>query len=184
MKTITLKTKINPRHHKKRTIGFSIIELVIASFVLAVGLLALVSLYSSFYTLSVKSRNRVYAEIIAKSTMERIREHDYGEPEPPSWNENVTLRFFSEVDASSAVKGGSGPGANLAVFKKKVEYQNGSFVGKTDDNYDAVTVTLTWEEAAPQKVRPNPLDKKVEGYTQIKFTTEVRRTIPDQAPIK
>ncbi|MCE1246983.1 MAG: hypothetical protein LWY06_10095 [Firmicutes bacterium] len=155
--------------------GISIIELVIACLVIVTGILTLVSCYGLFTAFSAKSRNRVYAEIMAKSMIDRIRAHTYGDPEPFNWNGNTTITLVSEVPVAKALAAKS---VTYENFEQSVAYANGSFVGKAKGNYDTVTVTIRWMERkaggqyAGQGGNPQ--------YTTLKAVVEVRNSIADQ----
>ncbi len=156
--------------------GMSIVELMIACLIIVTTLLTMVSVFALFYRMAVKSRNRIYAEATARSMMERFADHHYGDPEPFMWTEDETLLFYSEQPPSVLVNQSSKAKPSAVTFKKKIAYLNGSFVGKTDNCYDRMTVTITWSEASPEKITSG----KEGSYTSITFTTEARRSTPDQ----
>lgn len=152
-------------------------ELCIAAFVIVVGLMTMIGAYSLFYRMAVKSRSRIYAELVAKNMMERISCHHYGDPMPLKWTEDEVLRYYSEANPGRVTGTSQEVNPNVVTFKKEIKFENGSFIGKTHHNYDIVTVTITWSEASPEK----PEEGEKGGYSSLVFTTEVRRTTPDQA---
>lgn len=137
--------------------------------------------FALFATLSAKTGNRMYAELMTRSMMDRIRTHYYGDPEPFNWNSPETLLLLPDVEMSKALKGRKGSHqdskVNTITFYKHVEYENGSFIGKTQDNYDVITITIRWSEKSPSR------QYQLEGgpaQSGLKVVTEVRRNIPDQ----
>ncbi len=158
--------------------GVFLIELIVAMLVIVTGLIMILNLVGSMAVMSVKSRNRIYAEILARSMTDRIKTHEYGAPEPVNWTEDEIVKVIPETDAGNALKGSGDRAAIEAAFKKKVEYDNGSFVGKSDKNFDTVTVTISWQEAKPGRQLRGEGDK--EDSSQLRFDLEVRKIVPDQ----
>lgn len=158
--------------------GAFLIELIVAMVVIVTGLIMILNLVGSMAVMSVKSRNRIYAEILARSMTDRIKTHEYGDPEPVTWTEDEIVKVIPETDARNAVKGGSPRAVTQVAFKKKVDYENGSFVGKSDKNYDTVTITISWQEAKPGRQLRGEGVK--EDTSQLRFDLEVRKITPDQ----
>ena len=158
---------------KRREKGVLLVELMVAVLIIVLGIMAMVSSFAIFATMSAKTRNRVYAEVLAKSMIDRIREHEFGEPEPYNWNSSETVSILPDIPMHEALGRGKGTKVSRITFKKEVEYKNGSFVGKTDGNYDVITITISWEEKNPARVDKKPGSK-------VKLVIEACKNIPDQ----
>ncbi len=124
--------------------------------IVVVGLLTMPGSFALFATFSAKTGNRMYAGMMAKSNLDRIRTHHYGDPEPYNWNSSETLKVLNDIQIYEVLKHGRSVKQKVKVsditFNRKVEYQNGSFIGKTDYNYDEITVTITWCRFLYEKV--------------------------------
>lgn len=129
---------------KKGSRGASIIEALIAVTVVFGGFLVVATLMAASLRLSVQSRNRTYAYLVAESTVEMLNTHRYGEPQPDFWTEPEYSRVIVE----------GAPQVQVTEFKKKFSYKNGSFIGKSDEDYDRVTVEITWTEGAGSGGQP------------------------------
>ncbi len=166
----------------RRERGVLLVELMVAMCIIVIGILAMLGSFALFATLSAKTGNRVYAEILAKSMMDRIRAHRYGDPEPYNWSTGETLKILPDVTMSEALakkrSGKQKSSVTYLTFNKKVEYENGSFIGKTTDNYDVITITIGWSEKDPGHQFEKKGEKKAES--RLRVVTEVRRNIPDQ----
>jgi hypothetical protein len=167
-----ISSRLNPLKNRK---GISIIELVIACLVIVIGILTLVSCYGLFTAFSAKSRNRIYAEFQAKSMMDRIRAHTYGDPEPYNWNGTTTVTLISELPVYEVL---SGKHVSTCDFQRTITYDNGSFVGKGTKNYDIVTITIRWMEKKPGGQYASSGGGS--QYTTLKAVVEVRNPIADQ----
>ena len=156
-------------------------ELMVAMSIIVIGLLTMLGSFALFTTLSAKTGNRVYAEMMAKSMMDRIRAHHYGDPEPYNWNAAETLRILPDIEMNEALKQKRKKKQTSRVshisFNRHIEYKNGSFVGKTQNNYDVITITIGWQERSPGRQYENPGDLQ---KSRVRVVTEVRRNVPDQ----
>lgn len=171
---------LKPSFLKRREKGVLLVELMVAMCIIVIGILALLGSFALFATLSAKTGNRMYAEMTAKAMMDRIRAHRYGDPEPFNWNSPSTLKVLNDIEINEVLKNRKSGNQKVKVsnfsFNKSVEYKNGSFVGKTNDNYDEITLTITWNErSAPVKT-----GKGNQKVNRLILVTEVRRNIPDQ----
>lgn len=151
-------------------------ELIIACLIITVGIITLVGSLSMILSFSAKSRNRVFAELMAKSTMDRIRAHHYGDPEPYNWNGQESIRFVSEVDAIDAI---SGNAVQNLGFTRQIQYDNGSLVGNGSGNFDKATITITWNESNAGRQYADGGEKN-KGFSRLKALIEVRKSVPDQ----
>lgn len=113
-------------------------ELVIACGLIVFGLVVFFSVFSTSAKHSNQTRNSTVAHLLATNLLEEFDAHTYGAPEPLSWTTEV------DVPAELWIQGKK----QQMQFRKTIEYANGSFVGKAQDNSDLVTVTITWREAA------------------------------------
>jgi Tfp pilus assembly protein PilV len=118
--------------------GFSLIELIIACGLIAFGLIVFFSVFSTSTKHSNQTRNSTVAHLLATNMIEEFEAHTYGAPEPLNWTSEVDLPAEIWIQGKK----------QQMIFHKTIEYANGSFVGKTQDNSDLVTVTITWREAA------------------------------------
>lgn len=116
--------------------GFTVIEILMALGMAAVGLLVILSVFSSSSAHALQSRNRSVAILMANSLMDDIESHTYGDPEPTAWTvedeEPVTVYVVGRQQHMR--------------FHKQIRYENGSFVGQSAGNSDVVTLTITWKE--------------------------------------
>lgn len=140
--------------------GFSITELIIAIIVIMSGILTVLSVMAMSLRLSTQTRHRSYAHMVAENMVEKFRDHRYGEPEPASWTKPETSRVIVE----------GVPSPLTTDFNKKIQYKNGSFVGKTQDDTDFIELTITWVEGT---------GAGSSGQEQeLIVKTEVRRDVP------
>ncbi len=116
--------------------GATIIEAIITIFVIASGFLILFNVFTLSMRSATASRNLTVAEIIADSTLEEIQAHKYGDKEPYSWSQPIII--------ASVIQGHR---SNIE-FNRKIEYDNGSFIGDTDGEYDKITITISWVEGS------------------------------------
>ncbi len=119
-----------------RRSAFSLVELVIACALILFGLLVFFSVFSSNSKHSTQSRNRTVAHLLATNLIEEVEAHSYGAPQPRSWSDET------ELPAELWIQGKP----QQLKFQKKVEFENGSFVGQTADNSDLVRITISWRE--------------------------------------
>ena len=135
----------------QRTRGMALIEVVIASAILFGVLMSFLSVFESSYASNQQTRDRMVATILAQSFLEEVEAHPYGYGPPPNWGSDVQdrpARIWIEgrqVDMS---------------FSKTFSYLNGSFVGKTKDDTDVVTITITWRETGRADMVAGSEDKK------------------------
>ncbi|MGE0491547.1 MAG: hypothetical protein AB7S38_20215 [Vulcanimicrobiota bacterium] len=116
--------------------GFSVVEIVIALILMTLGFFTFFSVFSSSARQSAQSRMRTLAARVAINYLEEFEAHPYGEPAPKNWSEET------DTPAVLFIKGRQ----QQMILHKKIEFQNGSFIGNAADNNDIVTLTLTWRE--------------------------------------
>jgi len=155
--------------------GVLMIELIIACLLIVTAILTLISTFSLVSALSAKTRDQIHADLMIKSMIDRIRVHRYGDPEPYNWNDSETIRIIPEIritEAQSIQK------VSTFIFKREVEYENKSFIGKGNKDYDRITITISWAESHPGK---QDVGKGKKGeVSRIQAVMEVRRPVPDQ----
>ncbi len=125
--------------HGRRVLrAFSLIEVIIALFIIVVGFFAFFSVFATGSHHAVQTQNRAAANILAQSYMEEFRDHVYGTEAPKSWTQD------EERPVRMVIKGRE----SELVFHKEISYFNGSFVGKAQGNSDKVTMEIKWREFA------------------------------------
>lgn len=141
---------------KKR--GFSMLDVILTTVLIAVALIALYATFGSGYRHSVMTRNQIAANFLVSSFFEEVQAHDYGNPAPPSW----PVAGFGTAAVADPPAGWQGAGfpstqslpvyvegrVQASNFHRQLTLANGSLVGKTPANWDEVTLTVTWEELA------------------------------------
>lgn len=119
--------------------GFSLIELLIASVVAAIALGAFLTVLRSGYQHSAQTRYRTVATILAQTLVEDVIAHPYGELPPPRWQEST-----AETPTQIWIQGRP----MQMAFKKQFSYRNSSFIDQSvDQDWDVVTIQITWSEA-------------------------------------
>lgn len=121
--------------------AFSLIEIIIALFIIVVGFFAFFSVFATGSHHAVQTQNRAAANILAQSYLEEFREHTYGTEAPRSWSEP------EEKPVRMVIKGRE----TELVFHKEITFANGSFVGTKQGDQDKVTMEITWREFAGGK---------------------------------
>jgi type II secretory pathway pseudopilin PulG len=99
--------------------GFSLVEVIIASFIICSGFLVLLSVVVTSMKFSLQCRNRIFANIAANSILEELSAHSYGNTEPSFWHDPVIFKTY--------IQGHKEP--SLVAYHKEINYSNGSFVG-------------------------------------------------------
>lgn len=119
---------------KKR--GFSLIEIMIALGLVVFGFFTFFSVFATSSQHSIQTRNRAVANLLAQSYLEEFEAHTYGDPAPEKWKEEEDrpLRLVARGRETEF------------KFHKAITFQNGSFVGESDENHDLVKVVITWRE--------------------------------------
>ena len=136
---------------KKRGIG--IIESIMAIFIVLMAFLVFMSVFSSASRATIQSRDRTAAILLANSLMDEMEAHPYGAPAPKSWSLQVDRPVGVWVEGRKTTMD----------YHKRVEFENGSFIGSVAGDSDVATITISWREAsgAPQNGVVDPQDNKV-----------------------
>lgn len=114
--------------------GFSLIECIIATFVLAVGFVAVASMYPTAYRGATLNANHVAALEIANGVLNRIRSTPYGTTLAPDILAPESLNTMIEnVDAP-------------VTFTKTVKFARGGATAYKFAVSDVATVTVSWNE--------------------------------------
>jgi len=116
--------------------AFSVIEIVIALGLVVVGFFTFFSVFSTGSHHAKQTRNRAVANLLAQSYLEEFKAHTYGDPEPKHWAQE-------EDNPIRLVVGGR---EQQFKFHKTLTYQNGSFVGKSQENTDLIKLVISWRE--------------------------------------
>lgn len=83
------------------------------------------------------TRMRSGAVIVAESFFEEVADHEYGDPPFPWWpqgKESVEVVFDSTMDGR----------LQDMRYRLSVSYENGSFVGRSTEKEDVVTLEVDW----------------------------------------
>jgi prepilin-type N-terminal cleavage/methylation domain-containing protein len=114
--------------------GFTLIECIVATFILAIGFVAVASLYPMAYRGATVSANHVAAMEIASGLLAHIRSSPYGNPVGSPFIDPESLTVVIE-DAPTVV-----------TFKKSITFARGGTHADLSANADVATVTVTWTE--------------------------------------
>ena len=125
----------------QRIRGFSLAEVIVACGVMVFGVFVFFSVFSSSSHHATQTQNRTIAHMMAESYLEEFKAHPYGDEIPKHWEEKV------EQPVTMFIKSR----AKKMTFHKLIEFENGSFVGKSQGNQDKVTLIITWEENVGSK---------------------------------
>ena len=117
--------------------GFSIVEIIVALGLVLFGFFTFFSVFSTGSHHAIQTRNRAVANLMAQSYLEEFKAHTYGDPAPSIWSKE------EEKPLRLVVRGRE----VQFKFHKEITYQNGSFVGKSNENTDRVKIRITWREA-------------------------------------
>ena len=128
----------------KKARAFSLIVILFAAVVASMVFISFMSVFRSSYQYARMTRNRAVAIVLGRSLLDEVEAHPYGSPAPRNWTDG------QDVPAQIWIEGRP----ITMIFHKKFSYRNASFVGKakTSENYDVVSIVLSWKEAVgPQK---------------------------------
>ena len=129
--------------------AMSLIEVVLAAFILVLASLILFRAFTANKRLAVQNRNRTAAQLLIGNLFEEIQAHPYGLPAPKDWppdkepGANWQSAGFPEVQEIPAYVEGK---VQKMVFHRRLSYE-GSMVGNGTKNYDLATVTIQWSES-------------------------------------
>lgn len=145
--------------------AFSLAEIIMALFLLIFGVVTFLSVFTSSAHQATQSRNRTVATIHAENLLEEIEAHPYGEPAPQSWNEETVSPVELWLNGRPQV----------IKVSQKVEFENGSFIGDANGDFDLVTVTLTWKETMGDTDNPDPVAGAGQDNKSLKVQVPVWR---------
>lgn len=119
--------------------GFTIIEVIVASMVLVVGVLVILSSFSVNLRQSTQTRERLQADLVLENLVEEVLAHPYGEQAPEAWNKGQkSFEFIVE---------GLPQKAEFVQQVSPAKEGNGSFFGQAEGDVDKVTLSVSWTEA-------------------------------------
>ena len=126
--------------------GFTIIEVLVATVVLVLGLLVIVTSFGVDLRHSAQTREKQLALFVAENLLEEIAAHPFGLPKPKRWGSRELpqeYEFFVVVDGRQVQN----------KYKHFVEYGDGatgSFFGHSKKDFDRVRVVISWREQEAQ----------------------------------
>jgi pilin/secretion family protein with methylation motif len=117
--------------------GVTLVETLVALLVLMTVLSVSMTVFMLSHRQATMTRMRSGAVIVTESFFEEVADHEYGSPPYPWWpqgNESVDVVFDSTVDGR----------VQDMSYRLWVSYENGSFVGRSTEKEDVVTLTVDW----------------------------------------
>lgn len=138
---------------RNRRFAVSLPEAILAIAICFMAFMVIITVFQSSSRATIQSRDRTAAILLANSLMDEFEAHPYGDPEPKWWSDKVDHPVNVWVEGR----------LTQMDFHKKIDYKNGSFVGKAAAEEDEVFITISWREAAGAKQSPvvDPDDNKV-----------------------
>ncbi len=141
----------------KKQRGFSMMDGILSSFLVAVALVALYGAFGGSYRHSVMTRNQIAAAFLVNSFFEEVEAHPYGSPAPASWPV-ASVGKVTLVDPPAGWQGAGFPSTQTlpvyvegrvqaSNYHRQLTLANGSFLGAAQGNWDEITLTITWEES-------------------------------------
>lgn len=119
---------------KRRALG--IVELIFALGLFVTAVFTLISVFTRSSRHAVMSRNRTVAIVLCHSLLDELKDHPYGSPAPPDWQDSREHPVTVYVEGKP----------QQMEFRKTLTFANGSFVGKASGDSDEVTVKIEWQE--------------------------------------
>jgi len=133
---------------RRRAIG--LIEVILALSILLVAFVFVFTTFSGSARHAVQSRNRKLAILTAQSYLEEALAHPFGTPAPAEWPlDGQSRRLNYQFIVSGRPQ--------LAEFLVDIKLENGSLIGKADQDFDRVTVVVRWHEGGPKEVKADLL---------------------------
>lgn len=118
----------------RRSRGLTLIECIIATFILAVGFLAVASVYPLAYRGAVLDATHVAALQVASATLAEVRTLPYGTPVPASMTDPLPVDGISEGVRTTT------------VFTREVHFARGGTGANPGALSDVASVTVRWDE--------------------------------------
>lgn len=154
--------------------GISIMELLLALVILLIAVPTIYTTIATSYRHSVVNRNRVAANLIARSFFEEVSAHHFGRPAPKSWPV-PTIGALPTSSPNDWQALGAPAVEELMVFVENRQQQmkflrqlalkNGSLIGKdASKGWDQVTLKITWKET--QDVREKSATSSIVVWSQ------------------
>lgn len=125
--------------------ALGLVEVILALSILLVAFLFVFSSFAGSARHAVQSRNRKLAILTAKSALEEVLAHPFGTAAPAEW----PLEDVRKVNYTFIVSGRP----QLAEFSLEMKLENGSLVGKGEQQFDRVTVLVGWHEGGPKEIK-------------------------------
>lgn len=118
----------------RRKRGLTLIECIIATFVLAVGFLAVASVYPLAYRGAVLDATHVAALQVASGTLAEVRTLPYGAPVPATMIDPLPIDGISEGVRTTT------------TFTREVHFTRGGTTADPGALSDVASVTVRWDE--------------------------------------
>ncbi|MBM3461305.1 MAG: hypothetical protein FJX76_04310 [Armatimonadetes bacterium] len=117
--------------------GFTILECVMATFLLTLGFFALAATYPTSNRRAHLSRNHTRAVRLAQDALAQARATQFGNP--------VVIADQSFIDTIGGIK-------IFRVFNTRVKFSGGTAAADVSRSGDLATVTVTWSEGDTKSV--------------------------------
>lgn len=115
--------------------GLTLIECILATFIVAVGFVAVASVYPLAFRGATLDANHVAAMQLASSTLSQIRALPYGATPAPGGTLSPVTRQTSNEDSTTQV-----------TFNRTVTFERGGAAASAQTAGDVARVTVTWIE--------------------------------------
>lgn len=135
--------------------GVNLLEVVLAVFVFLVATLILFRAFSSNKRLALQGRDRTAAQLLMSNLVEEVKAHPFGLPPPEEWPKDdppspgweslpapTTQQILVNVEGHS----------QKMIFHRQMSWQ-GSFVGAGEENFDVVTLRISWHDPGHPKLQ-------------------------------
>lgn len=126
----------------RRNRAFTLVEVMVAVSMLMYASLAFYSLYVQTTKEAVHSQFFSLAALSADSLLEEVEGHRFGMPAPKSWGFNGKDFDWQELDYDIQIEGKKVE----TKFHVQWHMENTSFIGKSSEIKDVVTLVISWRE--------------------------------------
>lgn len=131
----------------ERSRGISLLEVLIASFILLVSVLTMVAYTVMIHRASIEGKRQATASMEARALLERVKDY------PPMFEQASTAAGYTETKAEYLLDGEVDPHKNEAGHRSAAQFQMEARVRHLASDIYAVTVTSTWlEDGRPRQV--------------------------------